>query len=77
MDQNTRDVLMVALPLASAMGMAYVAVLATRAAKDIKRIEQNTNSNTVLLARASQAQGHGEGVAQERADQQARNEAKE
>jgi hypothetical protein len=71
-DENTRDVLMVALPLASALGTAYIAVLQSRAAKDIKRIETNTNNNTALLAAASKAQGHGEGVAQERADQQTR-----
>jgi hypothetical protein len=45
MDQNTRDVLMVALPLVSALGTAYVAVLASRAAADIKRIEVNANNN--------------------------------
>jgi hypothetical protein len=76
MDQNTKDVLMIVIPAVTTIATLYVAVLQTRASRNIERIEKNTNNNTQLLAEAAKIAGHGEGVAQERGEQRARDAKK-
>lgn len=86
MDQNTREVLTLVIPL---LGTAFtgwigykMATLKTRVegvvskldsvAIQVDQVEKATNSHTDLLVRATKAASHGEGMLQERAEAAAR-----
>ena len=83
MDQNTRDVLFLTVPLA---GSAFAAWISYRAkvsadgaredvkvvAADVLRVEKATNSHTDLLVAATKAASHAEGKEEERVEQRGR-----
>jgi hypothetical protein len=79
MDQNTKDVLMLLIPAASAVAASYaafkVAKLNTqvdRVEDNVQRVEKATNSHTDLLVAATSVAAHSAGKEEERIERRAR-----
>lgn len=72
MDQNTKDVLMVTVPLAGTALSAWIAYKVQSVASNVLRVEKATNGHTEMLVAATKAAAHGEGKEEERVEQRQR-----
>ena len=72
MDQNTKDVLMYAIPIAAGIMNLYIMLKFRTMASDIKRVEVATNSMKDALVLATALASKAEGKAEEREEQRVR-----
>lgn len=72
MDSNTKDVLLITIPLVLTVMTSYVAVLMARVNAKVDKVAVDVNGHSKLLNDAIEAKARAEGKEQERTEQRGR-----